>query len=67
MRVQVVQVGTCGGVHVLCVFFFFFWWVLEIGGGRVGGEWVLGLGLLRHEVGGGGFFGGLPETFLFLV
>jgi len=67
VRVQVVQGGHVRGVHVLCVLFFLFWWVLEIGGGRVGGRWVLGLGLLRHEVGGRGFFGGLPETFLFLV
>ncbi len=28
------------------VFFFFFWWVLEIGGGRVGGEVGLGFGVV---------------------
>ncbi len=40
------KVGTCGGVHVLCVFFFLFWWVLEIGGGRVGGGVGFGFGVV---------------------
>lgn len=59
--------ARAGGSCALCFFSFFcFWWVLEVGGGRVGGEWVLGLGLLRHEVGEGGVLWGVyPRHFCF--